>query len=492
MQDLQQQLQKAEQRNEKLEEKLEQANAKIRETSSTQNDMAIEKEKLKVQLSHTAKLQSKLDEEKSALQKNLNEMSGDVIMKRAERERMLQELAEMKTLQQRVQDQQQEIARLKGRTMGEMDSVRGENISLKQRVQFLESKNPELEQIIKELRLKQREDMKIRRKLHNKIMELKGNIRVFCRVRPFLMTEEPIGVFKFPSYEKVDVKTDNGVNSYEFNRIFQPTDTQEDIFIEVQEVVQSALDGYNVCMFAYGQTSSGKTYTMEGANFVDHKRGLIPRSVEKIFAEIQDFNLRGWEYEIKMSALQIYNEDIYDLLTPHEERKKLKLQFGKENDVKIHDLKQVVVNCPQDIHPLLKEANRNRATGSTDANAQSSRSHSVFTLYLKGTNAQTRESMSSRLCLVDLAGSERLKHSNAQGDRLRETQNINKSLHHLKTVIKEIGSKNKHIGYRNSKLTSVLRPSLAGDSKVLMVTFFSDEFDCFFFEILNLHVIFEQ
>jgi len=348
-----------------------------------------------------------------------------------------------------------------------MDSVRGENMSLKQRVQFLENKNSELEQTIKELRLKQFQDMKIRRQLHNTIIELKGNIRVFCRVRPFLMTEEPIGVFKYPSMMKIQCATDNGENSYEFSRIFQPTDTQEDVFIEVQEVVQSALDGYNVCLFAYGQTSSGKTYTMEGGDLISHKRGLIPRSVEKIFTEIHDYTVRGWEYEIRMSALQIYNEDIYDLLTTSDD--KLKVQFGKDKNVTVVGLKKVVVNRPQDVHPLLEEAKKNRATGSTQANDQSSRSHSVFTLYLKGKNAQTKEMMTSRLCLVDLAGSERLKHSQAQGERLRETQNINQSLSFLKTVIKSIGSKSKHVGYRNSKLTSVLKPSLAGESKVLMI-----------------------
>lgn len=386
----------------------------------------------------------------------------------------------------------QEVHRREEQTQQDSENLMKENTSLKQQRHTLQARNGELQQKIKNdqqkheeensslqerlrklesenqhLKDKQHADAKIRRKLHNKIIELKGNIRVFCRVRPFLAKENPEEVFHFLSNDKLEVDLDAGVKTFEFNKIFRPTDTQEDVFTEVQEVIQSAMDGYNVCLFAYGQTSSGKTFTMEGGNLENETRGLIPRSVDKIFTSIANFNLQGWEYEIKISALQIYNGEVRDLLNTSDEN--LKVLMWKSSEVKVVNLKQVNVNNPQDVYILLKEAKKNRATGATDANTQSSRSHSVFTLYLAGRNSKTQERMTSRLDLVDLAGSERHKHSKTQGDRFRETTNINKSLTYLKSVLKELGSKKKHVGYRNSKLTSVLRPSLGGESKVLMI-----------------------
>jgi len=321
---------------------------------------------------------------------------------------------------------------------------------------------------MKALKDQQLKDEILRRKLHNTIMDLKGNIRVFCRVRPFIGEENPSGCFRYPKNcdkKGIEVLNDNGIPSnFQFDRVFQPNDTQEDVFNEVHGVVQSALDGFSVCVFAYGQTNSGKTYSMEGENLVDHRRGLIPRSVEKIFQDIEIMKKRGWKYSMKVSFLEIYNDKIRDLLNEKQRLQIISTPRAHVPDLTIEECKTV-----KDVYPLLQRANKERATGSTAANCSSSRSHSVFCIRFKGNNDITGDEIQSELNLIDLAGSERLKKSKAEGATLKETKCINLSLHYLKTVIKGIASKQKHIRYRDSKLTHLLQPSLEGKGKVLML-----------------------
>lgn len=339
------------------------------------------------------------------------------------------------------------------------------------------------------LESKLRSEETIRRELHNTIQELKGNIRVFCRVRPMLASEESQRscAFSFGQDERELVVESTSLNEticgnkkaapkheFMFDKVFTPSSSQGDVFGEISQLIQSALDGYNVCIFAYGQTGSGKTFTMEG-NHGDHEaKGMIPRALEQVFRTSQDLREKGWQYTIEASFLEIYNETIRDLLgsgdsnTKHEIKIVNPSNTGGACEVTVTNVKTVTVTSETQVYSLLEKATQNRAVAATQCNERSSRSHSVFRLKLVGENQLTGEKCQGTLNLIDLAGSERLSQSCSTGERLRETKNINKSLSNLGNVIMALANKEQHIPYRNSKLTFLLQNSLGGNSKSLM------------------------
>ncbi len=228
------------------------------------------------------------------------------------------------------------------------------------------------------------------------------------------------------------------------------------------------LDGYSACVFSYGATGSGKTYTMEGGQTDEH-RGMIPRSVDQIFQQIQSLAKLGWSYKLQATYVEIYNETLRDLLADGGGAQ-MKISHGKDGTTTLVDAHTVAVQSPSDIHDALRTANRNRSVASTGANDRSSRSHSVFSLSVRGRNSATGAESTGVLHLVDLAGSERLAVSKAEGARLKETQAINKSLAALSDVIASLANGEAHVPYRNSKLTYLLQNSLGGaSSKTLML-----------------------
>ncbi|KAF4344360.1 kinesin family member C1 [Fusarium beomiforme] len=317
-----------------------------------------------------------------------------------------------------------------------------------------------------------------RRVLFNKYQELKGNIRVMCRVRPALGNGEgEEAKMSFPddktSAEIVlagpEEKSSLGQITrknypFEFDRVFVPGTQNQEIFGEISQLVQSALDGYNVCIFCYGQTGSGKTHTMSSSD------GMIPRATHMIYDTITKLKEKSWEYTMEGSFVEVYNEELNDLLTPSERSaKKLEIRHDEaRKQTTITNCKSVRLDSPSSVETMLEEAQNNRSVAATKANERSSRSHSIFILKLIGENSATGERCEGTLNLVDLAGSERLKHSQAEGDRMKETQNINKSLSCLGDVIEALGRGSGHIPYRNSKLTHLLQYSLGGNSKTLM------------------------
>ncbi|KAL0000964.1 hypothetical protein SO802_014745 [Lithocarpus litseifolius] len=324
----------------------------------------------------------------------------------------------------------------------------------------------------------------LRKKLHNTILELKGNIRVFCRVRP-LLPDDGIStegkVITYPTSTEVlgrgiDVGQNGQKHSFTFDQVFMPDATQDDVFVEISQLVQSALDGYKVCIFAYGQTGSGKTYTMMGRPGHPEQKGLIPRSLEQIFQTRQALKAQGWRYEMQVSMLEIYNETIRDLLSTNRSSSTDNGVAGKQYAIKhdgngnthVSDLTILDVRSAKEVSFLLDQAEQSRSVGKTQMNEQSSRSHFVFTLRIFGINESTEQQVQGVLNLIDLAGSERLSKSGSTGDRLKETQAINKSLSSLSDVIFALAKKEDHIPFRNSKLTYLLQPCLGGDSKTLM------------------------
>lgn len=319
-----------------------------------------------------------------------------------------------------------------------------------------------------------------RRALFNKYQELKGNIRVMCRVRPILDSSEgSVAEMEYPDEKtsaQIQVKGPEEKNSlgkvstkaypFEFDRVFTPQVHNEEIFDEISQLVQSALDGYNVCIFCYGQTGSGKTYTMSSPD------GMIPRATKMIYETVNKLKEKSWSYTMEGSFVEVYNEELHDLLTSAKEsdaKRKLEVRHDEaRRTTTVLNCKSVVLESEDTVEVMLKQAQSNRSVAATKANERSSRSHSVFMLKLIGENAATGERCEGTLNLVDLAGSERLKHSGAEGDRMKETQSINKSLTCLGNVIDALGKGSGHIPYRDSQLTWLLRNSLGGNSKTLM------------------------
>uniref|UniRef100_A0A2A4J703 Kinesin motor domain-containing protein n=1 Tax=Heliothis virescens TaxID=7102 RepID=A0A2A4J703_HELVI len=333
---------------------------------------------------------------------------------------------------------------------------------------------------------------KEQRDLRNTIQDLKGNIRVYCRIRPPLESEQTkprfnLNVLDACSIEVEKVELLNSVrkgkpqHGFTFDGIFTPHASQEDVFGEVSTMVQSALDGYNVCIFAYGQTGSGKTYTMEGGCGTE-QYGIIPRAFNMIFTCMEDLKRMGWELTIKASFLEIYNEIIYDLLNSSKDQvtHEIKMSNSKGTDVYVSNLKEEEVKNSHDFIRLMIFAQRNRQTAATLNNERSSRSHSVAQIKISAIHEKRKEKYTSNLNLVDLAGSE----SGKTTQRMDETKHINRSLSELSKVILSLQTNQSHIPYRNSKLTHLLMPSLGGNSKTLMLVNIN-QFDECFNETLN-------
>ncbi|KIR26643.1 kinesin family member C1 [Cryptococcus deuterogattii LA55] len=337
----------------------------------------------------------------------------------------------------------------------------------------------------------------IRRKLHNQVQELKGNIRVFARVRPVLPHElsNPEGVADIAygdertaqetgqsqivvtsKSESATGKEREQINQFTFDKaslIFAPKAGQKEVFEEISMLAQSVLDGYNVCIFAYGQTGSGKSWTMEGAQD-EENAGLIPRAIDMIFKVSGQLKDRGWKYQMEGQFLEVYNEVINDLLGNGQfDTKKHEIKLDKDGKISVSEAVSVPLSNPRQVHTLLERAQSRRAVAATLMNERSSRSHSVFTLKVRGVNPLTDEKCEAMLNLVDLAGSERIEKSGAgeNKDRLKEAININKSLSALADVIGALGQGQQggHVPYRNSTLTRLLQTSLSGSSKTLML-----------------------
>jgi kinesin family protein C1 len=324
-----------------------------------------------------------------------------------------------------------------------------------------------------------------RRQMHNRIQELRGNIRVFVRTRPFLpndgQSHEP-AIDVSPDSEHLSIldKRTSNSHSFKFDRVFPPSAGQDIVFQEVADFVQSALDGYNVCLFSYGQTGSGKTHTMQGCG-ESAMRGIIPRSVEQILSQSKLLQSQKWTFKLSASFLEIYNEELKDLLVSYNKSetkkpKKLAIKRSREGKSFVDGLTAIPINTQDEaegmnqLNALMSMAARSRSVASTKMNAQSSRSHSVFMLHLNGYNEDSGAHVSGAMNLCDLAGSERLDRSGAGNDakRLRETQAINKSLSCLGDVFTSLAQGASHVPYRNSKLTYLLQDCLSGDGKALM------------------------
>ncbi|KAM1169681.1 hypothetical protein ACFX19_031966 [Malus domestica] len=315
------------------------------------------------------------------------------------------------------------------------------------------------------------------RKLYNQVQDLKGSIRVYCRVRPFLSgVSNCLSTVDHIEDGNITINTParhgNGRKSFSFNKVFGPSATQADVFSDMHPLIRSVLDGYNVCIFAYGQTGSGKTYTMSGPRELTEKsQGVNFRALGDLFV-IADQRKDTFFYDVSVQMIEIYNEQVRDLLVTDG-----KIRNSSQTGLNVPDANLVPVASTSAVIDLMNLGHRNRVVGATALNDRSSRSHSCLTVHVQGRDLTSGAILRGCMHLVDLAGSERVDKSAVTGDRLKEAQHINKSLSALGDVIASLAQKNPHVPYRNSKLTQLLQDSLGGQAKTLMFVHISPEPD---------------
>ncbi|XP_077114689.1 kinesin-like protein KIF11 isoform X2 [Ranitomeya variabilis] len=326
--------------------------------------------------------------------------------------------------------------------------------------------------------------------MSNKKEDKGKNIQVVVRCRPFNQLERKANSHSVlecdPQRKEVSVRT-GGINdklgkkNYMFDMVFGPSAKQIEVYRSVVcPILDEVIMGYNCTIFAYGQTGTGKTFTMEGERSADEEftweqdplAGIIPRTLHQIFEKLSD---NGTEFSVKVSLLEIYNEELFDLLSPAPdvgERLQMFDDPRNKRGVIIKGLEEVTVHNKDEVYHILERGAAKRTTASTLMNAYSSRSHSVFsvTIHMKETTVDGEELVKiGKLNLVDLAGSENIGRSGAVDKRAREAGNINQSLLTLGRVITALVERAPHIPYRESKLTRILQDSLGGRTKTSII-----------------------
>uniref|UniRef100_A0A8C2C262 Kinesin-like protein n=1 Tax=Cyprinus carpio TaxID=7962 RepID=A0A8C2C262_CYPCA len=292
------------------------------------------------------------------------------------------------------------------------------------------------------------------------------NIRVLCRFRPLNHSEILRGDKYIPTFQGDDTVSIGG-KPYVFDKVFPTNCTQEQVYNTcAKQIVKDVLGGYNGTIFAYGQTSSGKTYTMEGKLHDPDGRGIIPRIAEDIFNHIytMDENL---EFHIKVSYFEIYMDKIRDLLDVS--KTNLSVHEDKNRVPYVKGCTERFVSSPEEVMDVIDEGKANRHVAVTNMNEHSSRSHSIFLINIKQEHVETEQKLCGKLYLVDLAGSEKVSKTGAEGAVLDEAKNINKSLSALGNVISALAEGTKtHVPYRDSKMTRILQDSLGGNCRTTM------------------------
>ncbi|KPU76318.1 uncharacterized protein Dana_GF11865, isoform E [Drosophila ananassae] len=329
-------------------------------------------------------------------------------------------------------------------------------------------------------------------------------IKVAVRVRPFNRREIELGTKCIvemekqqtilqnpPTLEKIERKQPK---TFAFDHCFYSLNAEDDNFASQEtvfdcvgrDILDNAFQGYNACIFAYGQTGSGKSYTMMGSQ---ESKGIIPRLCDKLFSAIANKSTPELMYKVEVSYMEIYNEKVHDLLDPKPNKQSLKVREHNVLGPYVDGLSQLAVTSYQDIDNLMTEGNKSRTVAATNMNAESSRSHAVFSVVLTQILTDQATGVSgekvSRMSLVDLAGSERAVKTGAVGDRLKEGSNINKSLTTLGLVISKLadqtngrkGGNDKFVPYRDSVLTWLLKDNLGGNSRTVMVATISPSAD---------------
>jgi kinesin family member 11 len=326
-----------------------------------------------------------------------------------------------------------------------------------------------------------------------------SHVQVVVRGRPINPRETKSGLSAITQFHGRQVtlagRGKSKPRTFTFDGAYGPDKDQEAIYEGVvRPIVSEALGGFNCTIFAYGQTGTGKTHTMQGDDFegeipeggfttdLTKSSGIVQRAVAQIF---ETLNASGCEYAVRVSFLELYNEEIRDLLVPNGvSSEDLKLFVAPQGGVTVHGLEEVPASNASDVFKVVHQGVGNRMSAETQLNSRSSRSHSIFTImiHMKETGIDGEDIIRlGKLNLVDLAGSENIKRSGAQShvNRKREAGNINQSLLTLGRVINALTEGQPHVPYRESKLTRLLQDSLGGSTKTCIIATMSPASDCY-------------
>ncbi|KAM6034748.1 kinesin-like protein KIF27 isoform 2-T5 [Theristicus caerulescens] len=316
-------------------------------------------------------------------------------------------------------------------------------------------------------------------------------VKVAVRIRPLLSKEvlhnHQVCVRLVPNTQQIIIGKDR---VFTFDFVFGKNSTQEEVYtVCIKPLLVSLTEGYNATVFAYGQTGSGKTYTIGGghiASVAEDEKGIIPRAIQELFQHISENH--NIDFHVKVSYIEVYKEELRDLLELETSVKELHIREDEKGNTVIVGAKEFQVECADEVISLLESGNAARHTGTTQMNEHSSRSHAIFTISIcqkqssesqKNTDAAQDSSwksvqmIASKFHFVDLAGSERVTKTGNTGERFKESIQINSGLLALGNVISALGDpkrKSVHIPYRDAKITRILKDSLGGNAKTVMIT----------------------
>ncbi|KAK7846720.1 kinesin-like protein kin-14e [Quercus suber] len=423
----------------------------------------------------------KLENEKLSLEQRMSELEKtkademDFLEKNFEQERKALKFRVLE-LEKKLEGITQELAvvestlEIRNSDLASLQHNLKELEELREMKEDIDRKNEQTAAILKmqgaqlaELEVLYKEEQVLRKRYFNTIEDMKGKIRVFCRLRP--LNEKEIGEKGKYALTWLDEFTvehpwkDDKPKQHIYDRVFDGNATQEDY------LVQSSVDGYNVCIFAYGQTGSGKTFTIYGS---ENNPGLTPRAIAELFKIIKRDG-KKFSFSLKAYMVELYQDTLVDLLLP-KSAKRLRLEIKKDSKgmVSVENVTVVSISTFDELKSIIQKGSEKRHTSGTQMNDESSRSHLILSIVIESTNLQTQSVARGKLSFVDLAGSERVKKSGSSGYQLKEAQSINKSLSALGDVISALASGGQHIPYRNHKLTMLMSDSLGGNAKTLM------------------------
>lgn len=448
----------------KLNDVIKSQEKQIKDSSSSQGQQL---KNLNDQIASIKSAHEAESKDKDAKYEKLAKESADTVNK------LNKQIADLEKIRENLEKALKDEKDSRSKVLAELDQVKkvaGEVMGLTKKVEeltatvvTLQEKNTAKEQELKD-------SLRQRKLLHNQLEDLKGKIRVFCRVRPLGRSELERGCVNITTVvDEFTITCDskNGVKPFVYDSVFGPNNTQSEIFEDTRRSVQSAIDGYNVCIFAYGQTGSGKTYTMQGDS---SNPGIIPRAMEEMF-NILNGMPGHYRWEVSCYMVELYLDTLIDLFLGKDFKgtaPSLSIKKDIKGIVTVPEATLYKVKSSNEIMQKFDYGNTMRHTSSTKMNDTSSRSHLVFSVMIDVTNTETNQRTVGKLSLVDLAGSERVSKTEATAERLKEGRAINKSLSALGDVISALSSNESHIPYRNNKLTMLMSDSLGGTAKTLM------------------------
>ena len=407
---------------------------------------------------------NKVDELKSTLEQKESALTS-----------MEQDIKKMKEQISEIESEQDQVVQ-------KLESTRKEIVQAEEEIEYNEAATKQIQaEMIEDERILRKENEKMKKKLRNEEIEKKGLIRAFCRIRPSAAqlrgkesAQEKESILKTEQgSDMVNLLDPKGYTSsqYLFDRVFGEDSKQEEVFEDVSELVECALDGDPVCIMAYGQTGAGKSHTMKGSV---QDPGVIPRAAAKLFEEIHGARAQdGWNIRVKVSAFEFYKNEVYDILVPGSRMRRCVGSFPVgSNQIDVLSRNREEVFTAEEILDRFEQAFNNRTTGSTLKNKTSSRSHFVFQIELCGNRDE--EVSRGRLILIDLAGSEP-KDSARNDTQTAEGSYIRKSLTALKTLLLNCSKGMKVFGDQSQRMVHYMKGVVQRDAKFLVVVNVSGE-----------------